>query len=107
MLWDVIFFVNFAFFAGPTLNLALAGNTHQTVTTTVLGKTTVKETDYDWYGDKSDNELLNVSATFGVNFTYMHFGLFAGYNMGLLDMSKSDDYKLKTAGFFVGLGYTL
>lgn len=94
-------------FAGPTLNLALAGNTHQTVTTTVLGKTSVTETDYDWYGDKTDMEVLNVSATFGVNFTYMHFGIFAGYNLGLLDMNKEDDYSLKTAGFFVGLGYTL
>ena len=93
-------------FAGPTLNLALAGNTHQTVTTTVLGKTSVTETDYDWYGDKTDMEVLNVSATFGVNFTYMNFGIFAGYNMGLLDMNKEDDYSLKTAGFFVGLGYT-
>ena len=94
-------------FAGPTLNFALAGNTHQTVTTTVLGKTKVTETDYDWYGDKTDMEVLNVSATFGVNFTYMHFGIFAGYNLGLLDMNKEDDYSLKTAGFFVGLGYTL
>lgn len=93
-------------FAGPTLNFALAGNTHQTVTTTVLGKTSVTETDYDWYGDKTDMEVLNVSATFGVNFTYMHFGIFAGYNLGLLDMNKEDDYSLKTAGFFVGLGYT-
>lgn len=93
-------------FAGPTLNLALAGNTHQTVTTTVLGKIAVTETDNDWYEDKTTFETLNLSATFGVNFTYMHFGLFAGYNLGLLDMGKADNYSLKTAGFFVGLGYT-
>ena len=94
-------------FAGPTLNLALAGNTHQTVTTTVLGKIAVTETDNDWYEDKTTFETLNLSATFGVNFTYMHFGLFAGYNLGLLDMGKADNLSLKTAGFFVGLGYTL
>ncbi|MBQ6667474.1 MAG: PorT family protein [Bacteroidales bacterium] len=94
-------------FAGPTLNLALAGNSHVTSTVTVLGKTNVTETDNDWYGDNTNSETLNLSATFGVNFTYMHFGLFAGYNLGLLDMNKADNISLKTAGFFVGLGYTL
>ena len=94
-------------FAGPTLNLALAGNSHVTSTVTVLGKTNVTETDNDWYGDNTNFETLNLSATFGVNFTYMHFGLFAGYNLGLLDMNKADNLSLKTAGFFVGLGYTL
>ena len=94
-------------FAGPTLNLALSGNTHYTTTVTVLGKSTVTETDYDWYGDKSSMETLNVSATFGVNLTYMHFTIFGGYNMGLLDMDKDNDSKLTTGGFFVGLGYAL
>ena len=93
-------------FAGPTLNLALSGNTHYTVTTTVLNQTNVTETDYDWYGDKSSMETLNLSATFGLNITYMNFGVFGGYNIGLLDMDKDNDSKLTTSGFFVGLGYT-
>ena len=94
-------------FAGPTLNLALAGNSHTTTTVTVLGKPTVTESDNDWYGNNTNYESLNLSATFGINFTYMNFGIFGGYNMGLLDMNKLDNVSLKTAGFFVGLGYTL
>ena len=93
-------------FAGPTLNLALAGNTHYTTTVNVSGKSSVTESDNDWYGDNSKTEQLNLSATFGVNLTYMNFGLFGGYNMGLLDMNKDSDTKLTTGGFFVGLGYT-
>ena len=94
-------------FAGPTLNLALSGNTHYTTTVTALGKTNVTETDDDWYGDNSPLETLNVSATFGVSLTYMHFNIFGGYNMGLLDMNKDSDIKTTTGGFFVGLGYSL
>jgi hypothetical protein len=93
-------------FAGPTLNLALAGNTHGTTTTTVGDKTSVVEDDVNWYGDNTKLEVLNLSATFGVNFTYMNFGIFGGYNMGLLDMHKDSDTKVTTGGFFVGLGYT-
>ena len=93
-------------FAGPTMNLALAGNKHYTTTVTVLNQTNVTESDADMYGDNSQLETLNISATFGLNITYMNFGVFGGYNMGLLDMDKDNDSKLTTSGFFVGLGYT-
>ncbi|MBO7465539.1 MAG: outer membrane beta-barrel protein [Bacteroidales bacterium] len=94
-------------FAGATLNFAMAGNTHYTVTGTVLSISKTVESDYDWYGENSDNDPLNLSATFGLNLTYMKFSLFGGYNMGLLDMNKSDNVKTTTGAYFVGLGFNL
>ncbi len=94
-------------FAGSTLNLALAGKTKYTITIDALGKSAVEEGEYKWYGDSPlTYSRLNLSATFGLNLTYMHFGIFGGYNMGLLDIDVDKDNKVTTKGYFVGLGYT-
>ncbi|MBR5092283.1 MAG: PorT family protein [Bacteroidales bacterium] len=94
-------------FAGPTISYALSGNTHVKSTTTLLGNTSTTETDYDMYGDNSNSERLDLSATFGVALIYNDFRLFGGYRFGLLDLDQRDNVKSTTGGLFFGLGYAL
>lgn len=93
-------------FVGPTFSLAVYGNTHVTTTTTVLGSSSTSETDYDMYGDDSENNRFDIAAAFGLQFQYDVFRLFGGYRFGLMDLNSNDNIKTKSAGFFVGLGYT-
>lgn len=86
-------------FVGPMMSLALAGNTKST-----LGSSS---STYDWYGDNSGMNRFNLYAVFGADVKFTNFNLFGGYRLGLLDLYKSDNYTLKTNGFFIGLGYTL
>ena len=94
-------------FVGPTVSFALAGNTHSTVTTTVLGASSTTESDNDWYGDNSNRKKLDISGTVGVNVQYNAFRLFGGYNMGFLNLSDADNTTMKASNWFVGLGYSL
>lgn len=93
-------------FVGPTFSLAVYGNTHVTTTTTVLGNSSTSEKDYDMYGDDSENNRFDIAAAFGLQFQYDVFRLFGGYRFGLMDLNSNDNIKTKSAGFFVGLGYT-
>ena len=93
-------------FVGPTFSLAVYGNTHVTTTTTVLGSSSTSEKDYDMYGDDSENNRFDIAAAFGLQFQYDVFRLFGGYRFGLMDLNSNDNIKTKSAGFFVGLGYT-
>lgn len=94
-------------FVGPTVSFALAGNTHSTVTTTVLGVSSTTESDNDWYGDNSNRKKLDISGTVGVNVQYNAFRLFGGYNMGFLNLTDADNTKMKASNWFVGIGYSL
>lgn len=94
-------------FVGPTVSFALAGNTHSTVTATVLGVSSTTESDNDWYGDNSNRKKLDISGTVGVNVQYNAFRLFGGYNMGFLNLTDADNAKLKASNWFVGLGFSL
>lgn len=94
-------------FAGPTFSYAVYGNTHVTTTTTILGSSSTSETDYAMYGDNSSNERFDLTAAFGLQFQYSNFRLFGGYRIGLLDLNSNENAKTTSAGFFVGLGYTL
>lgn len=94
-------------FVGPTVSFALAGNTHSTVTTTVLGVSSTTESDNDWYGDNSNRKKLDISGTVGVNVQYNAFRLFGGYNMGFLNLTDADNTKVKASNWFVGIGYSL
>ena len=88
-------------FVGPMPSLALTGSTK--FSETLLGTTTTT----DWYGDNSGMNRFNLYAVFGADVKFTNFNLFGGYRLGLLDLYKSDNYTLKTNGFFIGLGYTL
>ena len=80
-------------------DVALAGNTKYS-----LGSST---TTTDWYGDNSNMSRFNLYGVFGADVKFSNFNLFGGYRLGLLDLNKSDNFILKTNGFFVGLGFTL
>ena len=88
-------------FAGPVVSYALKGNTN--VSENALNTST----DYNWYGEKSDNQQLDLLGAVGVSFDYQVFRLFGGYRMGFLDLDKSDAVKATTSGLFFGLGYIL
>lgn len=94
-------------FVGPTISYALAGNTHNTTTTTLLGSNSVSESDADWYGENSTRKKLDVAATIGLNVQYNQFRLFGGYNMGLLNLSSADNTTRKASNIFVGVGMAL
>lgn len=94
-------------FLGPTVSFALAGNTHSTVTATVLGVSSTTETDNDWYDSDSNQKKLDISGTAGVMLQYNGFRLFGGYNMGFMNLTDADNTKMKASNWFVGLGYSL
>ncbi len=85
-------------FVGPMVSFALSGKTKSSGL--------VNTTD-DWYDNNSNLSRFNLSVLGGVNIKYVRLNLFGGYQMGLLDLNKSDNSTLKTSGFFVGLGYDL
>lgn len=87
-------------FIGPMVSFALSGKSKTTIGSTV-------DSTLDWYGNNSNLSRLNLSVMGGVNVKYVRLNLFCGYQMGLLDLNKSDNVTLKTNGFFVGLGYDL
>lgn len=94
-------------FVGPTVSYALKGNDHRKVTTTVLGTSSVTESDNNWYGDNSNFKKLDVSLTAGLALTYNEFRVYGGYNMGLLNLTTTDNTTFKGSNVFVGVGYAL
>ena len=94
-------------FVGPTVSYALSGNDHTTVTTTVLGNTSTTESDNNWYGENSKAKKLDVSATVGAMATLNDIRFFAGYNMGLMNLTGADNTTMKGSNWFVGVGYAL
>lgn len=94
-------------FVGPTFSYALSGKTKTTTTVTLLGSTTTDVSESDWYGNNSNRNNLDVSATFGVALDFNQLRLFGGYNMGLLNLTTADNTTLKGSNIFVGVGYAL
>ncbi|MBQ7162292.1 MAG: outer membrane beta-barrel protein [Bacteroidales bacterium] len=94
-------------FAGPTFSYALSGNTHVTTTATVLGATSVTETDYPMYDDGTAYNRMDLSGTVGVELHYAAYRLFGGYRMGFLDLNNNDNIKTTSSGLFIGLGIDL
>ena len=84
--------VSFVPFGGPMASLAIAGYT-------AVGKTTVQ-----WYDENSKLKRFNLYAVLGGDFCFEQFQLFGGVRLGLLDLSTSDLFMIKTKGFFVGIG---
>ena len=71
-------------FIGPMVSFALSGKSKTTIGSTV-------DSTLDWYGKNSNLNRLNLSVMGGVNVKYVRLSLFAGYQMGLLDLDKSDN----------------
>lgn len=94
-------------FAGPTVSYALSGNSHVTTSGSVAGLGGSGESDYPWYGDNGDWKNLELGGTVGVFATMNSIRLFGGYNMGLLNIDKRDNYSTKGSNIFFGVGYAL
>ena len=90
-----------ALFAGPVFSYALKGNTN--ISENVLNTST----DYNWYGENSNNSQFDLLGAAGAALEFKTFRLFGGYRMGFLDLDKRDKVKSTTSGIFVGLGYLL
>ena len=90
-----------AIFAGPVFSYALKGNTN--FSENVLNT----NTDYAWYGDRSNYKQFDLQGAAGVALEFQAFRLFGGYRLGLLDINKNEKTTSKTSGIFVGLGYIL
>lgn len=95
-------------FVGPTFSYALSGNTHVSTTNSVafVGSSS-SENDYPWYGDNSNNERLDISATLGLELRFSDFRVYGGYRMGLLDLNTKENVKTTTSGIFIGAGYAM
>lgn len=90
-------------FAGPTFSLALNGKTKAEGSVAGFGGST----EYDWYGDNSDQKKFDIGLTFGLNLGFRQFSLFGGYNMGLMNLSDADNTTMKANAWFIGLGFAL
>ena len=90
-----------ALFAGPVFSYVLKGNTN--ISENVLNTST----DYNWYGENSNNSQFDLMGAAGAALEFKTFRLFGGYRMGFLDLDKRDKVKSTTSGIFVGLGYLL
>lgn len=103
--FDVTNDISLSIFAGPTISYALMGNTHTTGSASILGIGGGTSNDYDWYGDDSNNERIDVSGTFGLELIYQQVKLFGGYRVGFMDLNKNDNVKTTSSGIFFGFGY--
>ena len=92
-----------AAFVGPTFSYALSGK--ETSETAVAGWG--GKTEMDWYGDNSNRKKFDISATFGVMLGISHYRLFGGYNLGLLNLTSTDNTTIKGTNWFIGFGYDL
>ena len=89
-------------FAGPMISLALSGKTTSSAAVAGWGGST----EYDWYND-GDGKQLDLGLAFGLDLGFQKYRLFGGYNMGLLNLSSTDNVTRKSGGWFVGLGMAL
>ena len=90
-----------ALFAGPVFSYALKGNTN--ISENVLNTST----DFNWYGENSNNSQFDLMGAAGAALEFSTFRLFGGYRLGFLDLDKRNNVKTTTSGIFVGLGYLL
>lgn len=89
-------------FLGPTVSYALSGNTK--VENSAVSALNVES---EWYGDNSNQKQLDIAGTVGVCVSFDGIRLFGGYNMGLLNLTETDNTTLKGSNWFVGVGYAL
>ena len=93
-------------FLGPTIDFALSGKSTTTVTGTP-GGVLDGELEVDWYGDNSNRKKLDVALTAGLSLTFSYIKVFGGYNMGLMNLTSTDNTTLKGSNWFIGVGYNL
>ena len=87
-------------FLGPTISYALSGKTVATAAGTEITS--------DWYKEDEGNmSPFDLSGTIGINVDFSGIRLYGGYNMGLLNLNKSDNWTTKGSNIFIGVGYSL
>ena len=94
-------------FIGANISYGLSGNLHTTASGSVVGVGGTTEGDTPFYGDNGNWKNLELGGTIGVCISFTDFRLFGGYNMGLLNIDKRDNYSTKGSNLFVGIGYAL
>lgn len=95
-------------FLGPTISYALSGSTKIEGSASVLGIGGNTSSESNWYkADEGNMSALDMSGTAGVILTLSDIRFFLGYNMGLLNLSKSDNTTIKASNLFAGVGYAL
>ena len=100
--------IRLSLFAGPTISFALAGKTAWSGNANVLGALNLgTDGEDDWYDEGSKNSRFDVGATIGARFAFNQFGVYGGYNLGLLNLSSADNTTRKNAGFFFGVTYNI
>lgn len=101
--------VKLSIFLGPTISYALSGKTTIEANASVLGVgASTDPQESNWYNaDEGNMSAFDLSGTIGLNVTFSGIRLYGGYNMGLLNTNKNDNWTTKGSNFFVGLGYNL
>ena len=94
-------------FIGANISYGLSGNLHWTLGGSVAGIGGSTSGDVPFYGENGNWKNLELGGTIGLCVSFTDFRLFGGYNMGLVNMDKRDNYTNKGSNFFVGFGYTL
>ncbi len=88
--------------AGPSLNLGLASSTKLTASATGLGST---ETTSDNYGEDSSYGRFDVLIGGKLGIEVAGAQVFVGYNYGLLDRFKSDNYSAHRSEISAGVSF--
>lgn len=92
----------FGLFAGPSVNVGISGNVYDS---------DYYNYDYNYnYNDSyaCDLKRADLGLTFGAQLRYNKIGIEGGYNLGLLNRSKIDDWEdIKFHTIFVGLNFII
>ncbi len=73
-----------------------------------LGDNEPADPSADYYGgDNPSHSQLNLFVTFGAGLQYHSIRLQVGYQMGMMDRTKSENTTEKVNNLFVGVGYAL
>ena len=93
-------------FAGPTVSFALAGKTTWSGNASVLGALNLgTDGEDDWYDEGSNISRFDLGGTIGVALNFAQFGVYGGYNLGLLNLSTANNTTRKASNFFIGVNY--
>lgn len=100
--------ISIILFAGPTASFALAGKTTWSGNANVLGALNLgTDGEDDWYDEGSNISRFDLGGTIGVALNFLQFGVYCGYNIGLLNLSTASNTTRKASTFFIGANYNL
>ena len=91
-------------FAGPKFVYAVAGKTTHSASSNWTGEL---NKGINHYGKDSNNSRFDIKAGLGAGVQFNNIIFKAGYDLGLLDLDKSDGLTSKSNQFYVTLGWAL